>query len=36
MNLFIIIGLVVVLIGAAVLVFVGLRSPEAKTRFNLV
>ena len=30
MNLFIIIGLVVVLIGAAVLVFVGLRSPEAK------
>lgn len=30
MNLFIIIGLVVVLIGAAVLVLVGLRSPEAK------
>jgi tight adherence protein C len=30
MNLFIIIGLVIVLIGAAVLVLVGLRSPEAK------
>ncbi|MBI4630221.1 MAG: type II secretion system F family protein [Chloroflexi bacterium] len=30
MNLFIIIGLVVVLVGAAVLVLVGLRSPEAK------
>ncbi len=30
MNLLIIIGLVVVLIGAAVLVLVGLRSPEAK------